>query len=261
VCAETRHPARRLVTISVSHYCEKARWALDRAGLEYVEEGHYPNAHYVASYRLARSPLLPILVDAGRVVPDSTAILRHVDALVAPSARLFPAGGSLSEVERLEERFDAELGPAARLWAYFHWFDRTRALVRYAGHGAPRLERALAPLLIPLAMRITRRRFAIDRASAERSLAALRGVFGEVDALLADGRRFLAGDRFSAADLAFAALSAPVLLPPEHGVPLPPLEEAPPAMRDEIARLRATPAGAFGLRLYAEERWRRGGDG
>ena len=30
--------AARLVTIPISHFCEKARWALDRAGVDYVEQ-------------------------------------------------------------------------------------------------------------------------------------------------------------------------------------------------------------------------------
>jgi glutathione S-transferase len=142
------------------------------------------------------------------------------------------------------------------VWAYWHWFDRTDALLRYAGYGTPRIERTLAPLLIGVAKRVTARRLSIDRDAAKRSIAAVRGIFAEIGTLLSDGRRFLAGDRFTAADLAFASLSAPVLLPAGHGVPLPPLEEAPATMRAEIERLRATRAGAFALRLYAEERRR-----
>src|SRR3954453_21766698 len=38
---------------------------------------------------------------------------------------------------------------------------------------------------------------------------------------LADGRGYLAGDRFPAADLTFACLAAPALVPPEYGVELP----------------------------------------
>ncbi len=30
----------RLVTIRYSHYCEKARWALERARVDFVEERH-----------------------------------------------------------------------------------------------------------------------------------------------------------------------------------------------------------------------------
>ena len=40
-----------LVTIPFSHYCEKARWALDRAGLAYEERAHLPLAHYLPARR------------------------------------------------------------------------------------------------------------------------------------------------------------------------------------------------------------------
>jgi glutathione S-transferase len=237
---------RRLITISISHYCEKARWALDRAGMEYTEEGHFPNAHYLASFRVARTPFVPILVDGGRVIPDSTAILHHVDGFVAAEARLFPDGPSRGEVARLEERFDETLGPPARVWAYWHWFERARETLHYAGYGAPRVEQVLVPVLFGLLRRLTSWRLAVDADHAERSLRRVRETFDEVGGLLSDGRRFLAGDRFTAADLTFAALAAPV-------------EAAPPAMRAEIERLRATRAGAFALRLYAEERRSRSG--
>ena len=42
---------RRLITIPISHYCEKARWALDRAGLAYREERHVQGVHQVVSKR------------------------------------------------------------------------------------------------------------------------------------------------------------------------------------------------------------------
>ena len=67
----------RLITISFSHYCEKARWALDRAGVEYTEEAHLPLFHYTATYRNGGKRTVPLLVaDAGKtVVRDSTDII------------------------------------------------------------------------------------------------------------------------------------------------------------------------------------------
>jgi glutathione S-transferase len=43
----------RLITIPISHYCEKARWALERAGIAYREERHIQGVHMVAARRAA----------------------------------------------------------------------------------------------------------------------------------------------------------------------------------------------------------------
>ena len=40
-----------LVTIPFSHFCEKARWALELCGVPYEEDGHLPMFHYVAARR------------------------------------------------------------------------------------------------------------------------------------------------------------------------------------------------------------------
>jgi glutathione S-transferase len=37
----------RLVTIPISHHCEKARWALERAGIPYREERHVQGIHRI----------------------------------------------------------------------------------------------------------------------------------------------------------------------------------------------------------------------
>ena len=69
-----------------------------------------------------------------------------------------------------------------------------------------------------------------------------------VSAKLADGRRYLAGDRFGAADLTFAALAGPALLPPGYGgrrFIAPPL---PKQLEPQIRAWRATPAGRHALR-------------
>lgn len=63
-------------------------------------------------------------------------------------------------------------------------------------------------------------------------------------------------ERFTAADLTFAALAAPMLLPASYGSPLPPADAMPPGLAREVERLRAHPAGAFADRLYNEERVR-----
>jgi glutathione S-transferase len=62
--------------------------------------------------------------------------------------------------------------------------------------------------------------------------------------------------RFSAADLAFACLASPAVLPAQYSAWLPPLEAFPEDARARASTLRDTPAGAFVMRLFREERGR-----
>ena len=71
-----------------------------------------------------------------------------------------------------------------------------------------------------------------------------------------DGRPFLGGERFSAADLTFASLVAPMVLPVECRAVHPAVEELPAAMREEVLRTRDTDAGRFALRMFSQERAR-----
>jgi glutathione S-transferase len=52
----------RLITIPISHYCEKARWALDRAQLPYREERHVQVVHRIAARRAGGRNTVPVLV-------------------------------------------------------------------------------------------------------------------------------------------------------------------------------------------------------
>ena len=84
-----------LVTIPASHYCDKARWALDRAGLAYIEDGHMPILHWRAARRHKGTRTVPILVHDQGIAADSTDILHVIDAHVAADQQLFPAEPAL----------------------------------------------------------------------------------------------------------------------------------------------------------------------
>ena len=71
---------------------------------------------------------------------------------------------------------------------------------------------------------------------------------------VADLKKIISHDRFTAADLTFAALSAAVVLPTKYGVELPKLEELPDHMRPRIQEMREHPAGQFALRMFETER-------
>jgi len=242
-----------LITIPLSHYCEKARWALDRVALPYREEPHAPLLHRLATKR-NDGGTVPVLVHESRRLIDSTDILVYADTACGGDL-LYPRDAALRrEVDELEERFDTQLGPHTRRWAYAQALALGKELRALWSRDVPRLEASLLPVIAPLVRRLVRTGYRITPESAERSLERVREVFREVDQRLSDGRQFLAGDRFTAADLTFASLAAPVLLPAECRAVQPTLDSLPSSMQDEILRLRGTGAGQFALRMFARER-------
>ena len=238
----------RLVTIPFSHYCEKARWALDRAGIAYVEEPHLPMMSWIAAKRAGGSRMVPVLVTPDGVVPDSTAIVAWCDARGAAAPLLGDP-----DADALEDRFDDKLGPHARRAAYAALLPSREAAVAMS-EAAPAWEARVLRVGFPLIVRAMQRLLRIDAAAAARSRAIVDDIFAQVAARIADGRRYLVGDRFTAADLTFASLAAPVLAPAQYGGPLPPRSTWPAEFGSYVDAMRATPAGRFALNLYGRER-------
>lgn len=246
----------RLITIPMSHYCEKARWGLSHAGLDYVEEPHLQVFHYLAVRRYDCQGMVPVLLTDDGAVADSTAILQYLDRRLPEGLKLYPARHR-DEIEALEEAFDEGLGIESRRWVYFNWqTESARQVLKIAAQGTPRWERALAPALFPMMRRYLDRHLALSADNVARGLRQIEAAFDTVAARLADGRPYLFGERINAADITFAALAAPMLLPDEYGIRLPTPETAPPAARPQVAAFRAHPAGEYVLRLFREDRHR-----
>jgi len=246
----------RLITIAPSHYCEKARWALQLAGVPFVEEPHPPLLHMRAAGKGRSSGhSTPVLVADGRVLPDSTDILEFVQDHPGLPWRPYPADAGLrKEAADLEELFDTRLGPHTRRLAYFHLLPHRDLLLQTVLPGVRGGERMLFRVVAPVVVYLMRRGMNINPESAERSHDRVLGVFSEVSDRLADGRRYLAGTEFSAADLTFASLAAPAVLPREYGSPLPTLEQVPEGMLKAVEEFRTTPAGEFALKMYRDHR-------
>jgi glutathione S-transferase len=245
----------RLITIPISHFCEKARWALDRAGLPYREERHVQGVHRVVARRAGGGTTVPVLVTPDGVLGESEQILAWVDRSTEAEHRLFPEDGAArDQVLRLSRRFDAELGPRGRRLIYVHMLPQRELVLRFNNQTVPgwedRLIRHGWPLVSPFMRRVLHITPGIE-------VEDERVVWREFDFVAEELERhgpYLCGGRFTAADLTFAALSAAVIAPPEYGVTLPQPDEVSPATAELVRRAREHPAGAYALRLFAEHR-------
>ena len=244
----------RLVTIPISHYCEKARWALERAGIPYKEERHLQGFHAIYTAKAGGSDTAPVLVTGDGVFDDSTKILQWVDSRLPEGSKLYPAANK-KEICELEESFDEGLGVAGRLWMYTFMLKHFSVMLKYSKiHGVPKFESFLMPVLYPLLRSRISQILEMTPTSRNDTHNAIDKIFNDVGMILGDGRRFLTGKHFTAADLTFAALATPVVLPENYGVALPTLAELPSEMVDQIRFWRSHPAGEFALRLFREER-------
>jgi glutathione S-transferase len=246
-------PARpRLLTIPISHFCEKARWALERAGVDYQEQAHLQLVHRLYAMRTRTGRKVPVLIADDGALAESAAIVRWADRRLPEAKRLVWAGDE-AEITALERGFDEVLGPESRRWMYASLLD-TDIPFRFGNDTLPAWERRILPLGKPVFKLYAARVLDAAPAEAAAALAEVDRSFDGVEERIADGRRYLLGDRFSAADLAFAALSAAVLMPERYGVPLPQPADLPGATAATVLRLRERPAGRFASRLVAEER-------
>ncbi|MBW4597674.1 MAG: glutathione S-transferase family protein [Brasilonema angustatum HA4187-MV1] len=242
----------RLITIPVSHFCEKVRWALTKLKVLYIEEPHMPLFHLLATGRVGGKST-PVLITEAGTFTDSTDILRYLDKVAPDHAKLYPTHpDSRRQVEQLEDLFDEQLGSATRRWSYFYTMNNSKLMQRTWCNGVPFVEAVLFPVIFPIVRSIIRQKLNITQESDAQDDEQIKSIFKQVSELLADGRTYLVGNSFSAADLTFAALAAPVVRPPEHPMSSASLEELPSKMVSEIKKFRETPAGAFALRLYQD---------
>lgn len=243
-----------LYQFPVSHYCEKARWALDVADVPYEVKNIAFFEHMVVVPRLSGgSRTVPVLVDGTRVLDDSSDILRFA-AHRAPMT-LFPTSEpGRTEVESLLRHFDDVVGPAVRTCAYADILVSLDTFTRVAFTDLDPTRRKLSKLAAPLFRPALRRAFGIPR-RVPKMTARLLDAATELDRRLED-REYLVGDAFTAADLTGAALWAPLL-----AVPGTPWFGRTHGGSGEAARLgeslRDRPIGRWVMRMYERHRVRR----
>lgn len=259
----------RLISIRFSHYNEKARWALDRFAVPYQEEPYMPIFHlwpvfWKTLFRKSlgkkadrvSSPLsTPVLIlEDGSCLCDSALIVKYVsEHFSTPDTSLYPS----EEVVALEQHVHDMLGPHTRRVAYFYGLADPALMFDVADKNVSASQAAWFRRVYPLVKGVIMRNLRVSAEAAEKSLRYVEKEFADIEQRLADGRRYLLHDRFTAADLAFACMSAPILLPTQeegYGAYFPPQSALPAPLVELIQKFRLSTAGQFALRMFREER-------
>jgi glutathione S-transferase len=197
---------------------------------------------------------LPLLVSDERVVHGSCPIIDWAEAAVAtPSKRLSPDSEFKEECRALEQRLDDVAGVHVRRYYY------SEAIVDYPDSVRPIFTRDLVPSERQslgenwgLVRKLMMGAMDLGPKQREESRRVVEGELDWFDGLLADGRRFLLGDRFSRADITAASLLAPLALPKEH--PTYGVLEVPPQARADMALWANRPTLAWVREIYRGHR-------
>jgi glutathione S-transferase len=233
-------PLPTLWQIDVSHYSEKARWALAWKGVEHRRRSPIPGAHIAVALWLTHGAqtTFPVLTLDGRHIGDSSAIVAALEERY-PEPLLYPADREQRwRALDLEAFFDEELGPHIRQLV---WHELSGDSDRFAGvmaSVAPAPLARVSAATARYARAYTGLRFGAGsaetaRRSREKVIAALDRLDAELER---GGGDYLVGDSFSVADLTAASLFYPLVGPPQ--APLPPDQPMPERYEEFRAPLR-----------------------
>src|SRR5215208_6122322 len=184
-----------LITFPPSLDSEFSRFLVHHYGIAHREERHTMPFSVYYSLKAGFSPRFPLLHGDGLRLDTVKKIIDHFEPLATPERRLVPP--KLADAVRAD-------------WKDFHLLPHRDIMVRPLTEGCPAWQVEAVDRYYPafegllrLLLRPT------DKRGAD-ALDAIRNVLDRVDQRLADGRRYLNGDRFSLSDMAFADAAAPV---------------------------------------------------
>lgn len=216
--------------IDISHYSEKVRWALEYKGIDHGRRSILPGSHIPIALALTRGaqPTLPVLQLEGRNIGDSTEIIAALEARY-PDPPLYPIDAEeRARAIELEDWFDENLGPHARLLPFYELIQEPDLFAEIAAESVPGPLGKAKPVVGAYARAYTTIRWGANSDDgAAQAREAMIVAFDKLEAELEQGDgEFLVGDQLSVADLTAASLFYPVVVPPEGplnpGLPRPP---------------------------------------
>lgn len=242
-----------LHVFAISHYCEKARWALDYLGIDYRINYLAPGLHV----RFARAhgcadTTLPILVDGNLAVQGSSNIIDWAQVQGESATRSLSADDEQT-CHEIEQRLDELFGVQVRRYYY------SDALVTQPQSVKPMFSRYLPwqqRLVLHFAWnkicKLMIRGMDLGAEQSHESRQIVEAELDWLDGLLADGREYLVGDHFSRTDVTAASLLSALALPPEH--PTYGSLQVPPATAVDLAAWQQRPVIQWVREMYRRYR-------
>jgi glutathione S-transferase len=242
-----------LYIFAISHYCEKARWALDYLDIDYRLQHLSPVSYskFVRGLGVADTTL-PVLVTDSLVLQGSGLIIDW--AMKQDKSGTRSLGTDLDNSGReIEQRLNDVFGVHVRRYYYaeamFHQPQAVRQIFARGLRWQQKIVLRLAWSKICSYM-IRGLDLGVEQGLESRQIVAAE--LDWLDGLFAGDRPFLCGDQFSRTDLVAASLLSPLVLPAEH--PAYHDLQMPPGVASDLADWRDRPSLRWVRDIYRQYR-------
>jgi glutathione S-transferase len=231
----------RLHVLQFSHFCERARWALQHAGFDFQEISWATGVHKLLALRL-------------HCACSSMPVLEHGDVVIQGSDRILDYCGICGADSVIEERFEARIGPLVRRYLYSGTlFNRTSSMGLFLFEDLADGQQWLGRLLWP----VTR---SVMVTTMNCSPTLLLHIQAELERELdwfenrLHGKQYLSGDNFGRTDITAASLLAPLARPTQR--PIYRHVKLPAELEKKLTEWEERPAIAWAKRVYDQHRYR-----
>lgn len=236
-----------LYIFAISHFCEKARWAMDRSGIDYKVKNVAPGVHIQIAKKLGLSRTsVPFLQTSDGAIQGSDEIIDWIEQQtgVDPMSKSDKA---------IEKRLGDRLGVHLRRYYY------SEAILDHPDTVKPIFKKGLSIPHKLLVNSIWKKVCGLmvkgmDLGPEQRleSKAIVEKELDWLDGLLAKNTNYLSGDTFTRLDLTAASLLAPAVSPREH--PTYSNLQLPPILAAEVNEYIDRPCFAWVSKMYREHR-------
>jgi glutathione S-transferase len=229
----------RLHVLQFSHFCERARWALQHAGIEFEEVPWATGVHRFLVRRLeCESTAVPVLETEDVVIQGSDRILDY--------CRIAGFDGAV------EARFENHIGPLVRQYIYSGTlFNPASAMGRFLFDGLDTRQRLAGRLMWPVTKRVM-----IAMMDCRPDLLAkletdLEREFDWFESRLQQ-RPYLSDRGFGRADITAASLLAPIARPEQCAIYR--RVKLPPEVEKKLVAWEGRPAILWAKKIYERHR-------
>ena len=208
----------KLLEFPHSHFCEKARWALDYKKVSYEPLAVMPGLHMKTIRRYAPGTSVPVLLTGDEVVQGSSEIIDYLEKKITDRPLTPSDPADCQDCLEIERTMDKRLGENIRQILYSRLLAYPAFIRHCFTHPMPWWKQMLFRPIFPVLRSKMYQIYVKSPESVESARAEFDAAMAELEEKLSN-KEYLVGSQFTRADVSVASMLSLLVMPPEHPFP------------------------------------------